>query len=1293
MKVSISSILSSVANAVLYFATFILIAFAIFISVVRFYPNLSDIVEGKIESRLAEILQADITIESLDISRRQLFSQIIVENLQITDRENPENVWDLRKASLSINLINSILSRELRVKDIGLEGLDLTVRRDESGDFHINQKFLLPKNKMQAGGESKYGAVHLRLLDSNIRWVDDLTDIDYSFEEIDISVDPTFSGYHLFISGNLPAKLGRSINSHVIINGDVSDLANSEIKFYVDTRGFKLAEIAKRIIGEDGDKVPVVLDAEVWGTVSNLELSSLRGSMNAEQIVQNPSRAESELCLSDEYIQQLSMKFDWINEDRNWKFAANKIDIVTSKRDWPETEVAFALKRHSLNAKSVFAHIGAMNIGAICNTLHAYSPHIVRFEDRLQHFRFNAGIEDLFVRFDLADNHQTAFKYSVKFSDAAMWLANGNKRVKGVSGTVEGDASGGNVNLTSNDIEILLPDLFPDYSIQFSAQGEVDWTHNGDSHVVKSDLLKIQNDDMRLAARINTNIVGKDVYTDSQIHIEQAKASAVGDYFPLLQKTKKTKKWLTEAVKTGEITNATMLLRGNMRAFPFHKESGVFQVNVDVDNGILEYKKDWPQLEDVKANVFINKDRIDISSTHATMFDSKVKTVEASIDSFLKAILRVNGTIDGPGQNLLRYLGDAGLVRKENSIIDQISLEGDSRLDLEFSRSLSRFIDLPFAVSGKVHFLGNTLDIVKVGIELDDLAGEIAFNADGASGDVLTASIYNQPIILSAIPLGEGATELTFQGPFNLGLYLNQKYPMYANYFSGIAPVDGTLYLPSLFKRDNPEKLKLSIDTSLFGVSSALPAPLEKDIQQSIPSSLIFDQKQEKMLWNIGDLISLHFVVNKEQPFDLRLIELTPSLDRDMPQEGLSIIGQIKSFNVESWLSAYNQFRKNSSPQTKGELSLPLVNLQIDNIQWPQWPSQNVNLIGGLHKDNYVLEIASSLGNGVITVPLDKSIAVSLDMQSLKILKDDAGDKDESGEKSNIDPRNVRPFLFSSKQLFVNNLNLKDVVVKSSSIESGMSFDEIKISADDLAVVGSGTWHLLSPSEALSSFDFQLDSSDIEDSLIDLGFNSALRKGKAKADISIKYPGAPHQIKLSDMSGQSTIKMTEGSVKEIEPGGAGRLLALLNLGAISRRLSLDFKDVTNKGFAFDSIEGQLNLATGGDLSSDSIAIISSVADINIKGKTNVVDQTYDQKIRVIPAVVSGSLPAAGAIVGGPVGAAAGLLAERVASAVGINKVTKIEYKMTGTWEEPLIERISKKKQESVTPTTSQPTGP
>ncbi len=1286
MKLNVSRITSAISHTVLYACTAILVALAIFITIIRGYPNLSDIVESKIELRLGEILNADISIESLDISRQKLFSQIVAENVEITDRSNIENSWTLKKARISINVYKSLLTQSLRIKEVSLEGLDLSLLRDESGDFHINQVFLLPKNKMnQQSKGGNYSDVHLRLLDSNVHWEDELTNTDYLFKDIDIAVDPKSKGYDVFLSGNLPETLGKSIRANVSIEGDIKNIADAKIDFYIKTQQFRMAEIAKRFIGESGDKVPVIIDSELWGQVVNKTLTGLRGSVSADDIVEKSARSKSELCLSDEYIQQLSAQFDWKFEDRNWQFLADDINIVTSNGNWPVTQVQFELARHSLNAKTVLAHIGNMNIGAICNTLHSYSPHIVRFEDQLQQYRLNASVEDLFIRFDLQENHQSSFQYSGQFNDVDIWLAKNNRSVNGISAFVVGGDAGGVARLNSKNIQLELPVTYPEFDFKFAANGELEWTHHGDVHEVRADKLKIFNDDLSMTARIDAKLIGKEFYTDSQIHVDSAKASAVGNYFPLLLKTRNTKKWFTHAIHDGDVRNATIILRGNMRAFPFHKQTGVFQTYVEVENGVLEYKKGWPKVHDVRATVSIDKDHIDIRSRHATTLGSKIKKVDVEIDSFLRAVLELKGTVDGPAKDLLAFLGESNLVSKNNSVLEHISLAGDSRLDIDFSRSLSKKLILPIKVSGNIHFLGNTLDLNKVGIKLNDLAGEVQFTQEGATGEGITATVYGQPVLLSMDPAGEGASNLNFSGPFDLDAYLEQRYKRFSPFFSGIAPVDGELYLPSFFKKNNPDKLKLKINSQLNGVESELPAPLNKSANESLSAIIDFDQKQGVMSWQLDDLLSLYFSIQPKQPFELNLVKLGAPSQSAVEKEGLTIAGSWETLDPVLWLAAYKQYTKSVASNDKA--IKPKIDVKFDSLQFPKWPAENIHLAGSHNSSAYMLNLDSSLGKGSVQLPDDASLPVSIDMQTLIVNK---GQSDNKKSTVNIDPRNTRPFLFASQRLIFNDLKLSDVLVNTSSVEQGLNFDEIKFAAQDMTVTGNGLWHLTEQT-AKTSIDLQLESIDVEDSLVDLGFKSSLRKGKLSSTINLNWDAAPHQFELSKLAGVANFKMKDGSVTEVNPGNAGRLLALLNLGAISRRLSLDFKDVTNKGFTFDSIKGALNLSKGGKLQTDKISIKASSADIKINGETNLIDQTYNQNITVTPAV-TGTLTAAGAIVGGPVGAAAGMIVDRVGSAVGLNKVTNIEYKMTGTWQDPVIEKVSKRKNNAVD-TVGQQSGP
>lgn len=1294
MKFNLTSLAYSASHLILYSVTVLFVCLAIFVSIIRWYPNLSEVIEDKIETRLAEVLDADVVIESLDISRNKLFSEIIAENVKITDRENQENSWQLRKAKLAINLSKSLLTRSLRIKEVSLEGLNLSLERDAAGDLHINQTFLLPSSQMSGSGEGgsadKYANVRLALIDSSIHWVDEMTKTNYLFEAIDISIDPIIRGYDVFVSGDLPQTLGKSLRAHMRFKGDLKNLSDAKINFYAKTEQFRLSEVAKRFIGDDGEKVPVAIDSEVWGVYSNNELTSLRGSLSAEKIVENPKNINQSLCLSDEFIQQFSMNFDWKNSDRNWQLFANDVEVVSSKRDWPKNEMQFKLQRHSLNAKSILAYIGHLDLGAICNTLHAYSPHIVRFEDQLKDYRFNAAIDDLFIRFELSDNHQSSYQYSTRFDDASVWIAQGEQMIKGVSGYVVGGDAGGEVKLDSPKVEVLVPNQFPDFGLNFAAEGQLKWSHNQTSHEVKSDSLRIYNDDINIDARIYVNAQGGDIYTDSQLYVNHADASTIGDYFPLFKKTRVTKKWLKDSIHKGDVTGATALFRGNVRSFPFHKKSGIFQTQVNIENGILEYKNGWPELNQVQADLNIVKDRINIKSNHATSLNSKVKNVDINIESFLRSVLELKGVVDGPGQDLLTYLGETNLVKKTNSVVDQIALQGDSRLEINFTRSLSPKINLPAQASGKIHFLGNTLKIHQVGIELNDLAGEVSFDNEGATSDSVLANVYGYPVVLAASSKGDGASSLDFKGDFDLGRYLELNFPQFEPFIEGVTQVDGDLHLPSFFKKNNPDKLKVSINSDLQGVESKLPSPLAKKSQSTMSAEMRFDQSKNSMQWYIADLIGLHFTLKPQQPFALRLVDLDAARKVLVPDQGMTITGSWNEVSPKLWLAAYSKYNSLLDQKSTSN-EKPSVDVKFNSLLFPKWPAKDVRLVGSQKESHYELALNADLAKGVIQIPHDDAKAISFDMNSLVINKS-ADDKQTASDKSgkavdNIDPRQLRPFVLTADHLLFNDIKLSDVAVNASINQQGMMFDSIELSAQDMTATAAGDW-LVESDQHKTRFNFEVNSIDLEDTLVDLGFNSSIKKGEAYANGDIAWNAAPYQFDLGKSFGSTSFKVKKGSVSEINPGNAGRLLALLNLGAISRRLSLDFKDVTNKGFTFDSIKGDLNLMQGGDLNTSKIGIKASAADIVINGKTNLVNQTYDQTVFVTPAV-SGTLPAAGAIVGGPVGAAAGILADRVVTAVGLNKVSKIEYKMTGTWQDPVIEKVARKKAKTATGKTGQ----
>ena len=141
----------------------------------------------------------------------------------------------------------------------------------------------------------------------------------------------------------------------------------------------------------------------------------------------------------------------------------------------------------------------------------------------------------------------------------------------------------------------------------------------------------------------------------------------------------------------------------------------------------------------------------------------------------------------------------------------------------------------------------------------------------------------------------------------------------------------------------------------------------------------------------------------------------------------------------------------------------------------------------------------------------------------------------------------------------------------------------------------------------------------------------------------------------------------------------GRLLGLVSLAELPRRLTLDFGDVFGKGLAFDSIKGDFHLADG-NATTDNLVIAGPAANISVTGRTGLNARDYDQEMRVVPHV-GNSLPLVGAVVGGPIGAAAGFAVQGLLGK-GLNKAASARYRITGSWDKPVMTLVEKHAAES-----------
>ena len=176
----------------------------------------------------------------------------------------------------------------------------------------------------------------------------------------------------------------------------------------------------------------------------------------------------------------------------------------------------------------------------------------------------------------------------------------------------------------------------------------------------------------------------------------------------------------------------------------------------------------------------------------------------------------------------------------------------------------------------------------------------------------------------------------------------------------------------------------------------------------------------------------------------------------------------------------------------------------------------------------------------------------------------------------------------------------------------------------------------------------------------------------------MSWAGSPVDFALSSVEGEIDLKAKDGRLTSVDEG-AGKLLSLFSLNSLQRRLNLDFRDVVKEGFSFDTLKGQFVIMDG-DAFTDNFSIEGTSVKIEISGRTGLVDKDYDQLVTVTPQVAS-TLPIAGALAGGPAVGAAVFLADKL---VGdqFNKLTQVQYQVSGSWDAPVYTRLKKERRET-----------
>jgi uncharacterized protein (TIGR02099 family) len=833
-----------------------------------------------------------------------------------------------------------------------------------------------------------------------------------------------------------------------------------------------------------------------------------------------------------------------------------------------------------------------------------------------------------------------------------------------LAGTLEASEAGGRVQVDARGAELELPRVFPDPRLAFDVlAGELAWKREGASLSIEVPSLTFTNADL------SGNAFGSYVYDgngpgkiDVSAVLSRADAKSLPRYLPLgVLMGEKPREWLVKGILAGEAMKAELRLKGDLRSFPFADAAqGEFSVMARVRKGVLEYARGWPRIDDIDAEISFQRNRMDIAGKSGTILGVAVHDVKVSIPDLGARAPRVlvSGQAHGATAKFLQFLSASPLRTSAGRFTEAMSASGDGKLRLK--------LELPLAdlratrVAGEYELAGNEVTLLRDLPPLAQAQGTVAFTESTLALREVRARAFGGPVsIAGGTRRAGGAMEFVARGeaqPAQLARLLDDPL---RHFLSGSTP-----YVVSVTLRDDLKRV--SVESSLRGVAAALPAPFEKAAADALPLRVDYVSSdggaRERIAVFLGRLAAAE--VRRVRAGDTMQVQraalsLSPAAHAvRLPERGVLIYGSTAALDLDRWRGVF------ASGGASGGSSLPVsVELKAARVDLLGKRLQNVAVRGNGDAAGWSAVVDADELAGQLAYQAEGAGRLVARLLHLSVPPVAPGSAAPAPARASD-----LPALDIAAESF--NLRGKDLGrLELVAVPEGADWriDKLALASADATLDAKGRWR----GAQATDLDFSLHASDVGKFLARIGYPDTVRGGKAELAGSLTWAGEPSNIDYQSLTGEIKLTAEDGQFLEIDPG-FGKLISLMNLQALPRRITLDFRDVFSKGFRFDRIEAA-SAVDHGVMDIRQFRMRGPAAEVRMSGRVDLAHETQTLKVRVVPSL-GGSASTAVAIVN-PVAGVAAALAQKVLKDP-LGQLFAHEFDVSGNWADPKVVKVT-----------------
>jgi len=1258
-------LLQRLAKYLAYFAAAIVILLAVAVGLFRLMLPRLPAYQEEIKNWASAAIGMQVEFTGMDAHWRLSGPELNFYNAELIRPDGSDSLLGVDELSMGVGLMRLLVDRELVVDRVLIRDTSLDLRQADDGAWLLQGVALeeligFRKDLPEGAG----AAVTVIGQDISLDYWPPGADepLELTIDRLQVLRDELQLDIEATV--DLPDELGERIA--VSANKRLEDAAENGVwQFFVEGRSLAVAGWTRFQPSE----LPIVrsgrADLSLWLERSADGIRSATGNLIITDLVAGEA--------IDNMTFDIQGRFEFSHDPGGWLLAADNFRLQRAPGEWPNSSIRVDVttdtsgKILAMNARASFINLNNLKLLTPWlperqrSILDAYGPSGTIHG-------FELGLADLgseSVRFDL----------SAELEEAGIRARDKWPGLSGFSGQVRADRSGGRLEIETSDLRLDMPEFLAEPIDFDDAIGTVIWRRNNETTIILSDSIRIRNAelDTRSSLQVSLPANGGSPVIDFVSNWNITDLSAVSRYLPGKLMKPNLYAWFDNALVAGIVPRGTVRLTGPLDKFPFDAGEGLFRVEAQIEDLKLKYHPNWPIVEQVNADVFVDDMHFYSNHVDGTTLGNATAGARVEIADLRKPVLTVDASATGTLETIRQLSNQSPIANVFGGQLDRIQVDGDASFDLQLRYPLGDKLNYAFTVGVRTN--NGRLSIDGFTPPLTELSGLVTVTRDIIQSESLTARFLGEPVRIDLARATDDMPKYSIVASATgiatgEGLIGELGLPL-AGRLRGSTPYSARILFPR-GKVEEPVPLHIAVETNLEGLAIEMPVPVGKTPGETRPLSLhiefpgsdridSFGSSPEDFEWSVSFLKELG-----QWDFDRGVIAVGGAEAIEPETRGLHIVGETPEVRLKEWL---NMRSEGSDSPGLGE-RIRSIDLTVDDLYavGQHFSRHRVRLDRGA--EEWLIELDGEEAVGSLVVPYDFSgdKPLVVDMARLILPGKDEVERDDTDL---TDPRTLPPLSIKAGDFALGLRHFGNLEAEFVRIGTGLEAVSITSRDDSFELSGAGRW-VVEPADnegRRSYLTAKLISRDIKQTAARLNYQPGIVGQDMEVDIDVSWPGGPREDILAHLDGNIGIRLGTGQLDEVEPG-AGRVFGLLSVVALPRRLSLDFRDVLGKGFGFDEITGNFRVVSGETFTCD-LSLKSPAADIGIVGRAGLGSRDYEQSA-MVSASVGNTLPIVGAVVAGP-GVAAALLVFSQIFKKPLQDMGQVYYSIGGSWDEPAME--------------------